>query len=251
MEKKFESELGKRIVEGNRRKVTKKVALAAFAIITVAAFFGAAAFSVVTSAKAGPPYMTAEDLVDHEQSTINNDGGSIAVSRVMTLMTRAFDIEAGGGAHMDCFKFVYVMNVQVIDADSIVLAGDAIGDLALAFDPSVARYPIGPVLTVTATTYAADGTSTPVAVDVARGAVTMDVEYIYDEAGLPVAYSGIAVDANSPVQLDSTVASMQLYIEVMIYNTPDIDGEYAETAFGDPAIGYFDGDFSPDVPEIL
>ncbi len=88
MEKKFESELGKRIVEGNRRKVTKKVALAAFAIITVAAFFGAAAFSVVTSAKAGPPYMTAETLVDHEQSTINNEGGSIAVSRVMTRISR-------------------------------------------------------------------------------------------------------------------------------------------------------------------
>ena len=250
MDKKFESELGKRIVEGNRRK-GPKVVMAAFAILTVASFLAAAAFSLVTSAKAGPPYMTAEDLVDHEQSTITNEGGSVAVSRVMTLMTRAFDVDTGGGQHMDCFKFVYVMNVQVVDADSTVNVGDAIGDLSLEFANFVAWYPIQPFMTVTATTYAVDGTVTTLTSDVARAAITMaaSVGYAVDEVTgeeTPVSYTGIAVDVNSPVALDSAVPLMTLSMDIWVYATPDIDGTYTEIAFGDPLIGLFEGDYSPD-----
>lgn len=244
MEKKFESELGKRIVEGNRRKVTKKVALAAFAIITAAAFFGAAAFSVVSSAKAGPPYMTAETLEDHVQSTINNEGGSIAVSRVMTLMTRAFDVETSGGQHMDCFKFVYVMNVQIVDDDSVVNVGDALGDLDLDFTSTVAWYPIQPYMMMTASTYDILGVETPLTADLLKSAVTMDVsvEYSVDETtevSTPVSYTGITVDVNSPVVLDSATPLMTLSIDIWVYATPDIDGVYSEMPFGDELIAPF------------
>jgi hypothetical protein len=233
MEKKFESELGKSIVEGNRRKVTKKVAVMAFAIISAAAFFGTAAFSFVTSAQFAP-YMTPEALFEHEQSTIDNAGGSVAVSRTMTLMTRAYDIDTGGGAHVDCFKFVYVLNVAIVDTDSVMLTGDAIGDLDLSFTNFVVWTPITPVLTVTATTYLADNTATPLTSDVARSGVTMTVEKSFAEDGItPLAFTHIAVDANAPVDLAGTGCSMTLYIEVMVYLTPDIDGTVAEFPFGD------------------
>ena len=238
MENKFESELGKRIVEGNRRKVTKKMAVVAFAVISAAAFFGTAAFSFVTSAQYAP-YMTAETLFDHEQSTIDDDDGSVAVSRTMTLMTRAFDVETGGGAHVDCFKFVYVLNVAIVDADTTVLAGDDIGDLTLSFASEVPMPSVGLILTVEATTYAADGT--PTTVDGYSG-VTMAYSATTNE-DQTLTVTGITVDANAPVDLTGAGSSMTLYIDVWVYYLPSIEGTATEIAFADAALGLFEQSF--------
>jgi hypothetical protein len=242
MENRFESELGKRIVEGNRRKVTKKMAVVAFAMVSAALFFGTAAFSFVTSAQYAP-YMTAETLFDHEQSTIDNLGGSAAVSRTMTLMTRAFDVETGGGAHVDCFKFVYVMNVSIVDTDTTVYAGDDIGDLALLFASDVPMPSVGLILTVEATTYAADGT--PMTVDGYSG-VTMAYSTITNE-DQTMTVTGITVDANAPVDLIGTGSSMSLYIDVWVYYLPIIEGTATEIPFGGASTDLFFEEFPIEV----
>ncbi len=71
MEKKFESELGKRIVEGNRRKSTKKVVLVIAAVSVMTLLVGAASFTMAQMACAGnSPVVDEAVLFESQEDSI-------------------------------------------------------------------------------------------------------------------------------------------------------------------------------------
>jgi len=132
-----------------------------------------------------------------------------------------------------------VLNVAIVDADTTVLAGDDIGDLTLSFASEVPMPSVGLILTVEATTYAADGT--PTTVDGYSG-VTMAYSATTNE-DQTLTVTGITVDANAPVDLTGAGSSMTLYIDVWVYYLPSIEGTATEIAFDDAALGLFEQSF--------
>jgi len=237
MEKRFESELGKRIAEGSRRGEGRKAAAVAVAVISAVAFIGTAAFSVMTSAQYAPsqsaPFMTDEMLFDHLRSTIDDGDGSVEVSRVMTLMTRAYDIDTGGGAHVDCFKFIYVMNVAVVDSDGALAEGAPIGTLDLSFSDQVAVYY---KWSIEATVYEAEaGISTPYSYDTLYNADEPAVDFVtvtsIDATVDDVTTSDYTVSVVAPDGIAGSGDTMRFYFTMTFYYVTNLDGIAYETPF--------------------
>ncbi len=232
MEKRFESELGKRIAEGSRRGEGRKAAAVAVAVISAVAFIGTAAFSLMTSAQYAP-YMTDEMPFDHLQSTIDDEDGSVEVSRVMTLMTRAYDIDTGGGAHVDCFKFIYVMNVAVVGSDGVLAEGAPIGALNLSFSDQVAVYY---KWSIEATVYEAEaGTSTTYSYDTLYDADESAVDFVTvastDVTVGDVTTTDYTVSVVAPDGISGSGDTMRFYFTMTFYYVTNLDGTAYETPF--------------------
>jgi len=232
MEKRFESELGKRIAEGSRRGEGRKAAAIAVAVISAVAFIGTAAFSFMTSARYAP-YMTDEMPFDHLQSTIDDEGGSVEVSRVMTLMTRAYDIDTGGGAHVDCFKFIYVMNVAIVSFDGVLDEGAPIGTLDLSFSNQVAVYY---KWSIEASVYeAVAGTSTTYSYDTLYDADESAVDFVtvtsVDATVGGVTTTDYTVSVDAPDEIAGSGDTMRFYFTMTFYYVTNLDGIAYETPF--------------------
>jgi hypothetical protein len=241
MEKRFESELGKRIAEGTRRGEGRKAAAVAVAVISAVAFIGTAAFSLMTSAQHAP-YMTNTTLFDHFQSTIDDESGE--VRRVMTLMTRAYDVEAGGGAHVDCFKFIYVMNVSVVGSEGVLAVDDPIGTLDLSFSGPVA---VDNKWSIEATVYEAEAeTSTTYSYDTLYNADETPVVFV-TVTSVDVTVNGVTttdytVSVVAPDEISGSGDFMKFYFTMTFYYVTDLDGIAYETPFG-TAVPSFKVDF--------
>ena len=232
MEKRFESELGKHIVEGRRRGEGRKAAAVAVAVISSFAFIGTAAFSLMTSAQYAP-YMTDEMLFDHFQSTIDDGDGLVEVSRVMTLMTRAYDIDTGGGAHVDCFKFIYVMNVAVVDSDGELAEGTPIGTLDLSFSDQVAVYY---KWSIEASVYEAEaGVSMTYSYDTLYNADEPAVDFVtvtsIDATVDDVTTTDYTVSVVAPDGISGSGDTMRFYFTMTFYYVTNLDGIAYETPF--------------------
>jgi hypothetical protein len=230
MEKRFESELGKHIAEGSRRGEGRKAAAVAVAVISSVAFIGTAAFSLMTSAQSAP-FMTDEMLFDHLQSTIDDEDGSVEVSRVMTLMTRAYDIDTGGGAHVDCFKFIYVMNVAVVDSDGVLAEGAPIGTLDLSFSDQVA---VDNKWSIEASVYEA-GILTTYSYDTLYNADEPAVDFVtvtsIDAIVDDVTTTDYTVSVVAPDGISGSGDTMRFYFTMTFYYVTNLDGIAYETPF--------------------
>ena len=138
MVKEFESELGKRIVEGKKRKTSVKVGLVAAAAVSCALLFGTAAFSFAmgSGTSAGsPPFMTEVVIWDHEVDEISaTEDGDADAKDVLSLKYRSS--LPPGGADPGNTKLVFSLNVAINSTDNFDFAGMTAALLTVWFDGS-------------------------------------------------------------------------------------------------------------------
>jgi len=138
MVKEFESELGKRIVEGKKRKTSVKVGLVAAAAVSCALLFGTAAFSFAmgSGTSAGsPPFMTEVVIWDHEVDEISaTEDGDADAKDVLSLKYRSS--LPPGGADPGNTKLVFSLNVAINSTENIDFAGMTAALLTVWFDGS-------------------------------------------------------------------------------------------------------------------
>jgi hypothetical protein len=136
MGKEFESELGKRIVEGKKRKTSVKVGLVAAAVVSCALLFGTAAFSFAmgSGASAGsPPFMTEYTIWDHEVDEISfTEDGDADAKDVLSLKYKSS--LPPGGADPGNTKLVFSLNVAINSTDNFEFAGMTAALLTVWFD---------------------------------------------------------------------------------------------------------------------
>ena len=138
MVKEFESELGKRIVEGKKRKTSVKVGLVAAAAVSCALLFGTAAFSFAmgSGTSAGsPPFMTEVVIWDHEVDEISaTEDGDADAKDVLSLKYKSS--LPPGGADPGNTKLVFSLNVAINSTENIDFAGMTAALLTVWFDGS-------------------------------------------------------------------------------------------------------------------
>lgn len=179
MKRKFESELGKRIVRGSRRASQSPVALAALVSAACAIILGASAMMVPALAVPGDPGppVTYVNLIDAEDDYLVNDGTAIVkidevgddlfqVKRVATLKHAIFSTP--GMSSAEYTKIVYSVNVNLRDLTE--LEDDVVGMVVGALDVAYA------------------GAAAPLTVDFSL-AINGEVlhETAYNETGVPYA----------------------------------------------------------------
>jgi len=222
MEKKFESELGKRIVEGNTRKSSKKVILGIAAIGACALLFGAASFSFAMGANAtGPSFITENVLFDHEVSELTDtETGDADAKRVMSLKYRS--TAPPGDNDLGNTKFVYVINIVINSTDGYEFIGMNVGNLVIGFDAPVAY---NALVTVYTTGIANQGelpeafsvTTTPATDDTTDG---VDVTAIIPSATL--------LDGSAWVPTVGDTVSITITVDIAM---PNLTGTATETAW--------------------
>jgi hypothetical protein len=138
MGKEFESELGKRIVEGKTRKTPVKVGLVAAAVVSCALLFGTAAFSYAmgSGASAGsPPFMTEVVIWDHEVDEISfTEDGDADAKDVLSLKYKSS--LPPGGADPGNTKLVFSLNVAINSTENFYFAGMTAAMLTVWFNGS-------------------------------------------------------------------------------------------------------------------
>jgi hypothetical protein len=226
MEKKFESELGKRIVEGNQRKSSRKVILGIAAISACALLFGAASFSFAMGATvSGPPFIIENVLFDHEVSDlVDVETGDADVKRVMSLKYRTTD--PPGGIDPGNTKFIYVINLALNSTDEYTLVGMPVGNLELAF-----------------TTY--EGVNAEITTEITvvsnAGGVSETMwanttEYMLAESGLDLTATIPAVTLDSGLAWVPTPGDTVSIVITAHIGVPNLTGFATETAF--PGLDY-------------
>lgn len=160
MERKFESDLASRIVEGKTRRSTRRAAFL-LAAVAVCAMLGATTlYSVAMSDDTGAP-MTEIVIFNQQKNelteTFLNDEGveevNVLATRTMSLKVKGDHAYAGPNCVLQNAKFVYVLNVGIQeisyqDGATIAWEGmelgeltlpDVVGDLTVSASPVVTR----------------------------------------------------------------------------------------------------------------
>lgn len=144
MERKFESELGKRIMEGNRRKSSKNVMLVVATVGVMALLIGAASFTIARMATAGnspvvsetylfggPDVEPVEDII-----LVSPDSEDTAAKRVMNLKYRSVDPQSDI-VDLGKTKFTYMVNIYFKATVDGIGSGTAVGNLEIVFDAPI------------------------------------------------------------------------------------------------------------------
>lgn len=222
MEKKFESELGKRIVEGNRRKSTKKVVLVIAAVSVMTLLVGAASFTMAMQANAGgPDFIYEELLLDGYLDTVPSptDLNDDAVQRVMNLKFKssAPPGESDGGL----FRFTYGINIHFKEMVDGIGTGTAVGYLNISFDDDVDDNLVS--FATDAKLYNPAGNEIRSGKPVVSDA-EVDADIINVTAAIPVFY---ATDLNTVVPLAAGY-SLSISVQITIEDSPLLSGTLTE-----------------------
>ena len=134
MERKFESELAKKVAGGNKDNSSKKKGVLFAAVATCALLFGSAAFSIAMSENDnGRPVavLVLTDKVDELQADPDTDL-NVDVKRVMNLKAKSFDSPGDNGCD-EYTKFVYSVNVKIYDSEAYVYSDMDVGILVIGY----------------------------------------------------------------------------------------------------------------------
>ena len=221
MEKKFESELGKRIVEGNRRKSAKKVGLVVAAVSVMTLLVGASVTMAMQANAGGPDFIYDDVVWDGERDTIMStvDVNDDAVQRVMNLKFKSS--APPGDADGGLFRFTYGINIQFKELVDGIGTGTAVGTLVIGFPEDIDDNLVS--FSTQATLYDSAGTSigsgTPVVSD-----ADSDAGFINVTAAIPVFY---ATDAITEVPLAAGY-SLSISVQITIEDSPLLSGTLTE-----------------------
>jgi hypothetical protein len=140
MEKKFESELGKRIVEGKQRKSSKKTILGIAAVCASVLLFGAALTTFAAGVNSPVEIVVKELFEPTVEDLMTLDDVDTDLKRTMSIKYRS-TLPPGNGDYSDSgnTKLIYSLNmqVQVEDVSSYGFATIVVGDLSVTFDDPV------------------------------------------------------------------------------------------------------------------
>jgi len=233
MEKKFESELGKRIVEGKKRGSSRKVIMGIGAVGACALLFMAASYTFAASENS-PVVITEKTLYSQETDyyTASVDGDA-DLQRTMSLNYRS-TLPPGNG-DLGNTKLIYSVNMQVKDTTDIVFTDMIVGELSVTFGLSVTSAVYVSCLVMTTD---ADGNAVTFTVsqpneivygtDVAVDAVVPS-QYTYIES--TIAEDGTVTEET--ITADYTVSagdSLSWAITIATFH-PDMTGSFAEVAW--------------------
>ena len=127
MERKFESELGERVVEKNGHKLGKKTAALVGAMAICTLMISCAFSSLAENQPAKDSGVMFDDHVDY----IYGADGEVDVKRTMTLKNKT--MTANGDSELTYTSFNYTVSLSVNDAD-LSLEGAIIGSLEIVID---------------------------------------------------------------------------------------------------------------------
>ena len=114
MERKFESELAKKVAGGNKDNSSKKKGVLFAAVATCALLFGSAAFSIAEADNDnGNCPVTVKGLLDDEVDELTFVGPDPDVKRTMNLKARSF--LPSGDADVEYTKILYSVKVHFND----------------------------------------------------------------------------------------------------------------------------------------
>jgi len=215
MEKKFESELGKRIVEGNRRKSTKKVVLVIAAVSVMTLLVGAASFTMAQMACAGnSPVVDEAPLFDSQGDSITV-GDDTAAKRVMNLKYRSVD-PGTADSDLGVFKFTYAVNVYFKDAVAGIGSGIAVGNLVIVFNSDL----VDGNVAITGTAVVLDGAGNVVTSSYTLPSdANVDLNVIDVTAAIPTIDSTVTLGAGYSVSIN---------IQITIDDAPGLSGTATE-----------------------
>ncbi|HUU07428.1 MAG TPA: hypothetical protein VMW88_03360 [Thermoplasmata archaeon] len=136
MERKFESELAKKVAGGNKDNSSKRKGVLFAAVATCALLFGSAAFSIAEADNDNGTPVTVlrlvPDAIDEIVAASSIDGEA-DVKRTMNLKARSFAPEGDSGC-VDYTKILYTVSVRVIDPDvSVLESGMMVGKLTIDY----------------------------------------------------------------------------------------------------------------------
>jgi hypothetical protein len=235
MEKKFESELGKRIVEGKNRQSTINVGIIAAAVVSCALLVGSAAF--LLPAMAGAETSAAVDyieLIDAEDDYLVYVEGLGLVHVADEPLDGIWDVKRTASLKQATFdspsvmsdaqynKFVYVLNVNLRDLTTFVPEGTVVGQLTIPYtgtsDPLVTQ-----TMLVDGTLVAATPALVALVTDVDGNVVGISCEVALPD--LDAAYAA------------GNMISIQIMMKVPLYTTISVDfTEIAFPASPDPTV---------------
>jgi hypothetical protein len=200
MERKFESELGKSVVEG-KTKHSKKVFATLTAAVTCALMFGSAAFLLPVLAEqeqTGMPvtwiqvnestlydyvFFVPDDDPETDDEPLHYDDwpaeiAQFEVKRAMNLKVTNFD-QSNSDSGMEYNKFVYSMGVNVQSLDELVSWDKVVGELSIPYDlvTSDAEEEIDVTSTITVATTTPEGVSVTTVV----AQINVDDSWVYKE----------------------------------------------------------------------
>ena len=233
MERKFESELGKRVAEGSWKKASKKSAILAVALSACALMISSAAFMApaIAGEEYGKPvywddvisaqsdYLVYEDgaLVHYAEDQIGEDD-LFDVKRTVTLKAATFDSPSEFSI-AQYNKFVYSVNVNLRDLTYFNPDGTVVGMVTIPYTGTsepVVSWSMTDGETIVATSEDALPAYVPTETTVANGAITAVVT-------LP---EGYAYDSGMQI-------GIQLMIKVPLYTESPLGLEIVEDAFPD------------------
>jgi hypothetical protein len=229
MEKKFESELGKRIVEGKKRGSSKKTILGIAAVCASVLLFGAASVTFAVGVNA-PVVITEKLLFEQvEDLILNEDLMDTDLKRSMSLKYRS-TLPPGNGDTGNT-KLIYSLNMQVKTVDGYDFVGMIVGDLSVLFAVDVeAKITIACTVTNAAGILPAETeqyTSTGVSVDASASVpaeLIVGSEAVTDEFGT---VTEVPVFDAYTVAIDDTI-SWTITVDISV---PNLSGSLTEVAW--------------------
>jgi hypothetical protein len=132
MERKFESELAKKVAGGNKDNSSKKKGVLFAAVATCALLFGSAAFSIAEADNDnGNCPVTVKGLLDDEVDELTFVGPDPDVKRTMNLKARSF--LPSGDADVEYTKILYSVKVHFNDSEAYTYGGMSVGILTIGY----------------------------------------------------------------------------------------------------------------------
>jgi hypothetical protein len=138
MKRKFESELARKVADGNSGPSNKKKGVLFAAVATCALLFGSAAFSIAMSENDnGRPVavLVMTDKMDELVAYPDTDL-SVDVKRMMNLKAKSFTPPGDNGCD-EYTKFVYSVNVKIYDSQAYAYSGMDVGMLVIDYESLV------------------------------------------------------------------------------------------------------------------